>query len=332
MVRAMLVRHRSEADSKASAATHAGGRPAVGHTRFFCSDMRGVIVAPPFVRSSTGWQHKGAAQRYRVTTSEVLSKPDNVVEPLTHCSLQGIPYRREPSVEVQIKEALALGRADLVVRAQLSDKGDPRYLHEEALAYLIRRAHRAANDNLASDLVEVLVERCTRYLKANLRRLRHEKFEDVVADTVARIVEKLVEPQGSDAGDFLQVRFWVVVKRLGWAAYKRAVDELKRESHFVTLEPAGADTDAEEDRAFQIADRVTPPVDTQLLTDEALSLLEPHLREAFVLKVEGWPIEDRDPNVMTISKQFGKTSRTIRNWITEAESQLAAWRDEEARS
>jgi len=51
-----------------------------------------------------------------------------------------------------------------------------------------------------------------------------------------------------------------------------------------------------------------------------------------VLKVEGWPIEDRDPNVMTISKYFGKTSRTIRNWIAEAEKQLAAWRDEETSS
>ena len=83
---------------------------------------------------------------------------------------------------------------------------------------------------------------------------------------------------------------------------------------------------------LEIADRVTPPVDTQLLNDEALSLLEPNLREAFVLKVEGCPIEDRDPNVMTISKHFGKTSRTIRNWIAEAEKQLAAWRDEEAGS
>lgn len=263
-----------------------------------------------------------------MTTPE--ASPDNDVEPLTRCNLQGVLYSREEPVGAQIKEALALGTADLVARARISDKADPAYLQEETLAYLIRRAHRAANDNLASDLVEVLVERCTRYLKT-LRRLPQDKFEEVVADTVAEIVEKLVEPEGSDAGDFLQVRFWVVVKRLGWAAHKRAVDELKRETLFVTLEPTGADSDDEEDRAIQIPERVTPGVDTQLLNDEALSLLEPNVREAFVLKVEGWPIEDRDPNVMTISKHFGRTSRTIRNWIAEAEKQLAAWRDEETR-
>lgn len=305
------------------------GQPGVARLRFFFSDISGINVghaAQPFVRCSTGWQHKGAAHRYRVTTSKASA--DNLVEPLTHCNLQGDAYRREPSVEAQIKEALALGTADLVARAKVSDKADPAYLQEETLAYLIRRAQRAANDNLASDLVEVLVERCTHYLKT-LRRLPQDKFEEVVADTIAEIVEKLVEPEGSDAGDFLQVKFWVVVKRMGWAAHKRATNDLKRESLFVTLEATGPDSDDDEDRTVQIADRVTPPVDTQLLNDEALSVLEPHLREAFVLKVEGWPIEDRDPNVMTISKHFGKTSRTIRYWITEAERQLAAWRDQE---
>jgi hypothetical protein len=265
-----------------------------------------------------------------MTTSETSS--ENLVEPLTHCNLKGAPYLRLPSVEAQIAQARALGPADLGARAQLVDKSDPRYVQEETLAYLIRRAHRAAEDMLVNDLAEVLVERCTHYLKATLRRLHREKLEEVIADTLAEIAEKLVEPEGSDAGDFLQVRFWVVVKRIGWAAYKRAVEEIQRESLFVKLEPTTAGPAGDEERALEIADPVTAPVDTQLLNDEALSLLEPNIREAFVLKVEGWPIEDRDPNIMTISKHFGKTSRTIRNWIAEAEKQLAAWRDEEVRS
>jgi DNA-directed RNA polymerase specialized sigma24 family protein len=287
-------------------------------------------AAQPFVPSFMAWEHRGAAQRNGMTTPEAWS--ENLVEPLTHCNLQGVRYRREPAVEAQIAQARALGPADLVARAQLVDKSDPRYLQEETLSYLIRRAHRGAEDTLVNDLAEVLVARCTAYLKATLRPLQQGKLEEVIADALAEIFEKLVEPVGSDAGDFLQVRFWVVVKRLGWAAHKRAVEELQRESIFVTLEPTGDGFEDDEDRALEIEDRVTPPVDTQLLNDEALSLLEPNLREAFVLKVEGWPIEDRDPNIMTISKHFGKTSRTIRNWIAEAEKQLAAWRDEEVRS
>jgi len=47
----------------------------------------------------------------------------------------------------------------------------------------------------------------------------------------------------------------------------------------------------------------------------------------FVLRhYEGWPIEDKDPSVPTISRHFQRTPRTIRNWMREAENVLAAWR------
>src|SRR4051794_15369828 len=134
-------------------------------TTLFCSDVRTGIVSRArrrFVRSWTGWHHRAATQAYLVTTSE--RSPDTTLEPLTHCNLQGVPYRREPSVESQIREALALESADLFVRAQLSDKNHPEYLQEETIAYLIRRAHRAGNDALVNGLADVLVERCTRYL------------------------------------------------------------------------------------------------------------------------------------------------------------------------
>jgi hypothetical protein len=254
-----------------------------------------------------------------------------------HCHQRNQPgaarQQEERTADIDVPGEVAADRPpqlELVARAQLVDKNDPRYLQEETLSYLIRRAHRVGEDTLVNDLAEALVERCTRYLKATLRPLQQGKLEEVIADALAEIFEKLVEPAGSDAGDFLQVRFWVVVKRLGWAASKRAVDDARRQSLLVSIEAPAVDFENDGDHALEIADDVTPPVDTQLLSDEALSVLEPNVREAFVLKVEGWPVEDRDPNVMTISRYFGKTSRTIRNWISDAEKQLAAWRDEEA--
>ncbi len=66
-----------------------------------------------------------------------------------------------------------------------------------------------------------------------------------------------------------------------------------------------------------------------LLYREALALLDEPMRTAFVLRhYEGWPIEDRDETVPTISRYFNKTPRTIRNWMTTAEQALAAWRGE----
>jgi DNA-directed RNA polymerase specialized sigma24 family protein len=144
---------------------------------------------------------------------------------------------------------------------------------------------------------------------------------------MADLFERLVEPEGSDRGDFLQVRFRFVLKRLGIAAFKRATKEAAQP--LMAIDPTGQGSDDEADYGVQIADPMPTAADTRLLTEEALALLEPNVRTAFLLRVEGWPIEDRDPNVPTISGYFGKTSRTIRYWLAQADERLAAWRAEE---
>jgi hypothetical protein len=37
---------------------------------------------------------------------------------------------------------------------------------------------------------------------------------------------------------------------------------------------------------------------------------------------DGMEIENKDPDVMTISKRFGRRPRTIRNWLRGAEEKL----------
>jgi hypothetical protein len=273
---------------------------------------------------------RSGARKRVVATSQ--SSPDNLIEPLTRCNLQGERYARTPKVEQQIRGVLALGADDVLAGAFIQDQANVHFLQEETLAYLIRRAHRAADDEVANGVAQVLVERCQHFLKSQLRALRPDKLEEAIAETVADLFELLVEPEGSDRGDFLQVRFWVVVKRLGLAAFGRAVEESKRELLLVAIEPTGAASEDEEERGLDIADPRTPAPDTRLLANEALARLDPNIRQAFLMKLEGWPVEDRDPSVPTISRYFGKTSRTIRNWLTQAEEQLAAWREEEASS
>ncbi|HEY1293617.1 MAG TPA: sigma-70 region 4 domain-containing protein [Chloroflexota bacterium] len=257
---------------------------------------------------------------------------DNLIEPLTHCNLQGAPYERLRKVEQQIQAALALSADDLVARARIDDRAYADYLQEEALAYFIRRAHRSADDDLANDLSGILVKRCTLVLKIQLRALRQDLLEEAIAETIADLFELLVEPEGSDRGDFLQVRFWVAVRPLRIAAFNRAVKQSDRELLMVAIDPTGAGGDDGEEQGLEVSDPRAPAPDVQLLTDEALARLEPNIRQAFVMRLEGWPVEDRDPSVPTISRHFGRTSRTIRNWLTQAEEQLAAWREEEANS
>ena len=68
----------------------------------------------------------------------------------------------------------------------------------------------------------------------------------------------------------------------------------------------------------------------RVLIKAALHQLEEPIRSAYLLRHhQGWPIEDKDPNVRTISRHFGKTPRTIRNWLSRADELLEAWRGEQ---
>lgn len=81
----------------------------------------------------------------------------------------------------------------------------------------------------------------------------------------------------------------------------------------------------------QRQDVTEPAITTErlvLLGDGLRALSEPY-RAAFILRYyAGWPIQDRDPTVPTISRHFGKDPRTIRNWLAKAEEELERWRGE----
>ena len=54
-----------------------------------------------------------------------------------------------------------------------------------------------------------------------------------------------------------------------------------------------------------------------------LAKLSPEKREAYLMRHrDGMEIENQDPDVMTISKHFGRSSKTIRKWLKGAEEKL----------
>ncbi len=59
------------------------------------------------------------------------------------------------------------------------------------------------------------------------------------------------------------------------------------------------------------------------LVCEALDHLEQPYREAFLLRYfAGWPIQNRDPRVRTISRHFRRDPHTIRTWLRKAKEIL----------
>jgi DNA-directed RNA polymerase specialized sigma24 family protein len=255
------------------------------------------------------------------------------VRELTHCNKDGIPYRRETAVERQIEAAFQLSRSILMERARLRDREAPGYLQEECLVCLLRAYTAEGDAATVAALSEALLERCARFINGKLMSLGRDAAEEAYSEVMVRLFDLILDVE-SDRGDFLQVRFWLALEKLVVTAFGRQTREITRSRLQVPLSalPGASGGDDEEPRVTaqveEIAERNLPP-DVALLYREALALLDEPLRTAFVLRhYEGWPIEDRDETVPTISRYFNKTPRTIRNWMTTAEQALAAWRGE----
>ena len=125
------------------------------------------------------------------------------------------------------------------------------------------------------------------------------------------------------------------MEKLAVTTFGRYVRELNHQTRQVSLSALpGADNGSDDERRASVSlediAESTMEMDRTMLYREGLATLdEPH-RTAFVLRYyAGWPIEDSDPTVPTISRHFSKTPRTIRNWMNAAEATLAAWRGEQ---
>lgn len=259
-------------------------------------------------------------------------------EPLTRKNADGEIYQRESVVDRQIQEALILDAEELVRRSKVTDKVSREFFKEESLVYLIRHYHKVENRGLVDALTESLLSRCATWINGQLYRLGSDAAKEGYSEVVAELFGRILE-LGSDKGDFLQVRFWVVLKRLTVQAFDNQLNQLNLECAGAPLtslegyDDEDTGTLTHEDRLQASNTFTTRTIESEvidkILIQAALSQLKEPFRSAYLLRYYwGWPIEDQSPSVQTISRHFKKTPRTIRNWITEAEERLEVWRKE----
>ena len=269
---------------------------------------------------------------YETTKQDTSCLP----EPLTRTNAEGEVYQRQTIVDRQIRDALGLHPEELRRCSEILDSESPDFIKEEALVYLIRHYHKAGDRERMNELSESLLHRCANWIHGQLRSLGDEAATEGYSDVMELLFGRILD-LGCDRGDFLQVRFWQALKSLTVQAYRRQVTQLKLDQRNVSLASL-AGHDGEDADTLKRRGSVQAPVTVtsrsvesevidSILIQDALSQLDEPLRSAFLLRhYAEWPIEDQDPAVRTISRHFGKTPRTIRNWLARAEERLAAWR------
>lgn len=281
------------------------------------------------------------------------------VRPLTHVRKGGGRYARDPAVEAEIASALGVPPLRLIQQAKVRDRQATDFLREETLVYFIRAYQAAGGQEIVIALTNALLARCAKWITRRLGALglrRHHVDEAYIE--VIRIVIGAITDLASDRGDFYQVRFARALKFKVLTAYNTQLREVEREGQHVRF-PTAAESVGEKGEELEDGGAGQTPfrpelADPRRADDDLLDveeraerrgLLEPVLsairtpkhREAFVLqRLEGWQITAENPGEPCLVRHFGKSPKTIYNWIKQAEADIAAagfaaWREEEER-
>jgi hypothetical protein len=233
----------------------------------------------------------------------------------------GHVLQRLECVERQIEEALTLEPHVLIERAKLSDYNSPEYFQEECLVYLIRENLREGQHGLVNSLTTVLLQRCSKRINDKVQALLKPVYvDDCFSDAVGAIFTPILDLK-SDRGDFAQVRFWVFLEYKLSHVLGRYMRQQSQD-----LRTDSLDAESDENNRTPLTDVLRVEEDSifdHAAIKKGLDFLPWQHRVAFLMRHYGdWEINNKDPNLLTISKYFGVSDRTIRRWLAAAEEQL----------
>ena len=243
-----------------------------------------------------------------------------LVEPLTRNR-----YVRLAKVEQQIGEAVTLDRPTLVERAQQRDAAAPEFLAPEALVYFIRQAIRSGEIRIRDHLVRELLERCIPYFRGQFRGFRREDREDLQGDAQKMIITDLFAQD--DRSDFMQVRFWTYLERKCIDACRATLRHTK-DTESLETGVSGERASEGMTRLETEAARQISPEDWTMISQGLKRLPSPLgwvflLRHYVGMKIGSDNLGKDEVGEVTIAARFGRTGRTIRNWLKEADRLLA---------
>lgn len=250
------------------------------------------------------------------------------VRPLTKCRSDGSSYERVTGVQEAIEAVAGLKMAEVLELSQIRDTSAAGFLSPECLVYFVREAQRASQPRFVSSFMKALLDRCAGQIKRWLQSLPSEDsrqaFSDVVGDVAGVIVDL-----SHDKSDFFQIRFMRALKCRCTSTWNTYDARARLTAGHLHLDSAGRDAD-EASFGVDVADPSAAPVDLAACREAcqiAMQQLPRPLRELFILKASGWPIESKDGDAPSLSTHFGVTPRTIQNRLAKADRLLERWRE-----
>lgn len=254
------------------------------------------------------------------------------VTPLRKRRLSGELYKRDQRVEALIAELAALSRDELIARAAIRKRSDPAYVPSECLVYFIRSTRQDNNEMWFERLYRILTERVMRSLsRAESPDGKTESLtRGVVRDKVfGRFVELLSADRAAyvDKVDYFEVRFDGALASLRRDAQEQAWRDENRSRPLEYDQESGELSPEVEAAAgvhdpFALSDLDDPAY--RLRLDAAIAALPIEQSRIIHMLRQGFPIDSKEPDVMTIAKALGRSEKTVRTYRDKAFAALRA--------
>lgn len=255
-----------------------------------------------------------------------------IIPPLRKYRLSGELYERDPKIEALIAELAVLPRDELIARAKITKRLAPGYIPSECLVYFIRASRRDNNEVWFERLYLILTERVLR----SLPRVEHPdgKAESLTRGVVRdRVFGRFVELLSADRAayvekvDYFEVRFDGALASLRRDAQEKAWRDENRSQPLEYDEESGELSPEVEAAAgiydpFATSDFDDPAYRSRL--DAAIDTLPIEQSRIIHMLRLGFPIDSKEPNVMTIAKALGRSEKTVRTYRDKAFAALRA--------
>ena len=255
-----------------------------------------------------------------------------IVVPLRKRRLSGELYERDPTIEALIAELAVLPRDTLIAKAAITKRADPGYIPSECLVYFLRASRHDNNEAWFERLYRILTERV-------LRSLPRPESSDgetesltrgVIRDKVfGRFVELLSADRAGyvDKVDYFEVRFDGALASLRRDAQEQAWRDENRSQPLEFDEESGELSPEVEAAAgvydpFASSDFDDPAY--RLRLDAAIEALPTEQSRIIHMLRQGFPIDSKEPDVMTIAKALGRSEKTVRTYRDKAFAALRA--------
>ena len=243
-----------------------------------------------------------------------------MITPLRKRTLQGTLYKRDAKIEALLVQLEPLSLAEIVERCEITDRSDLAYVPSECLMYFVRATRHDDSDRHFERLYKILLSRILRALpnpetndgevirvsstKSRIRDVAFGRFTEALAADRQDYSDKL---------DYFEVRFDGAVANLRRDAQETAWREENR-STSLEYDPETNEPTSEVEEAagtFNPFENLEEN-DYRSRLDAAIDTLPPEQIRIIQMLRQGFLIDSKDPDAVTIAKTLKKSEKTIR--------------------